>query len=164
MKKYQSFLSENFQFLEVKFSICLNRRVFVMQTWQELNPQPPNHQSDKHLTEPSWPLGSKCELFQLYVKNLRCPNIKGIYGILLLLHLNHIWAVPKENVLSRNITKTCLYNFDPLKPHFYVVNHFNTIARRSEWICSIYVIKNIKISKFFIWKFSVLGSKINIFK
>ena len=25
-----SFLSENFQFLEVKFSIYLNRRVFVM--------------------------------------------------------------------------------------------------------------------------------------
>ena len=30
MKKYQRFLSENFQFLEVKFSIYLNRRVFVM--------------------------------------------------------------------------------------------------------------------------------------
>ena len=30
MKKYQSFLSENFQFLEVKFSIHFNRRVFVM--------------------------------------------------------------------------------------------------------------------------------------
>ena len=30
MKKYQSFLSKNFQFLEVKFSIHLNRRVFVM--------------------------------------------------------------------------------------------------------------------------------------
>ena len=30
MKKYQSFLSENFQFLEVKFSIYLNRHVFVM--------------------------------------------------------------------------------------------------------------------------------------
>ena len=29
-KKYQSFLSENFQFLEVKFSIYWNRRVFVM--------------------------------------------------------------------------------------------------------------------------------------
>ena len=29
-KKYKSFLSENFQFLEVKFSIYLNRRVFVM--------------------------------------------------------------------------------------------------------------------------------------
>ena len=31
MKKYQSFLSENFQFLEVIFSIYLNRPVFVMQ-------------------------------------------------------------------------------------------------------------------------------------
>ena len=31
IEKYQSFfLSENFQFLEVKFSIYLNRRVFVM--------------------------------------------------------------------------------------------------------------------------------------
>ena len=30
MKKYQSFLSENFQFLEMKFSIYLNSRVFVM--------------------------------------------------------------------------------------------------------------------------------------
>ena len=29
-EKYKSFLSENFQFLEVKFSIYLNRRVFVM--------------------------------------------------------------------------------------------------------------------------------------
>ena len=29
-EKYRSFLSENFQFLEVKFSIYLNRRVFVM--------------------------------------------------------------------------------------------------------------------------------------
>ena len=29
-EKYQSLLSENFQFLEVKFSIYLNRRVFVM--------------------------------------------------------------------------------------------------------------------------------------
>ena len=31
-EKYQSFLSENFQFLEVKFSIYLNRHVFVMDT------------------------------------------------------------------------------------------------------------------------------------
>ena len=28
-EKYQSFLPENFRFLEVKFSIYLNRRVFV---------------------------------------------------------------------------------------------------------------------------------------
>ena len=30
MKKNETFLSENFQLLEVKFSIYLNRRVFVM--------------------------------------------------------------------------------------------------------------------------------------
>ena len=24
-------------------------------------------------------------------------------------------------MLSSNITKTCLYNFDPLEPHFYTV-------------------------------------------
>ena len=30
MKNYQSFLSENFQFLELNFSIYLNKRVFVM--------------------------------------------------------------------------------------------------------------------------------------
>ena len=29
-----SFLSENFQFLEVKFSIYLNRRVFVMRSYK----------------------------------------------------------------------------------------------------------------------------------
>ena len=29
-EKYQSFLSENFQFLKVKVSIYLNRRVFIM--------------------------------------------------------------------------------------------------------------------------------------
>ena len=29
-EKYQNFLSENFHFLVVKFSIYLNRRVFVM--------------------------------------------------------------------------------------------------------------------------------------
>ena len=29
-ENYQSFLSENFQFLEVKFSIYLNRRVLIM--------------------------------------------------------------------------------------------------------------------------------------
>ena len=30
MKKYHGSLSENFQFLEIKFSVYLNRRVFVM--------------------------------------------------------------------------------------------------------------------------------------
>ena len=32
-EKYQNFLSENFHFLVVKFSVYLNRRVFVMATY-----------------------------------------------------------------------------------------------------------------------------------
>ena len=32
-ENYRSFLSENFQFLEVKFSLHLNRRVFVMYSY-----------------------------------------------------------------------------------------------------------------------------------
>ena len=34
MKNIRVFLSENFQFLEMKFSIYLNRRVFVMDSRQ----------------------------------------------------------------------------------------------------------------------------------
>ena len=34
MKNIGGFVSENFQFLEVKFSIYLNRRVFVMGQWK----------------------------------------------------------------------------------------------------------------------------------
>ena len=37
-EKYQNFLSENFQFLEVKFSIYLNRRVFVMRPKEHFSP------------------------------------------------------------------------------------------------------------------------------
>ena len=33
MKKYQEFLYKTFQFLVIKFSIYLNRHVFVMLTW-----------------------------------------------------------------------------------------------------------------------------------
>ena len=36
MKNITVFLSENFQFLEVKFSIYLNRRVFVMDNFLHL--------------------------------------------------------------------------------------------------------------------------------
>ena len=40
MKNIRIFISENFEFLAVKFTICLNRRVFVM-------PQYTSVQSDK---------------------------------------------------------------------------------------------------------------------
>ena len=43
-EKYQNFLSENFHFLVVKFSVYLNRHVFIMQslsqTKQKMNVNP----------------------------------------------------------------------------------------------------------------------------
>ena len=37
MKNMRVFSSENFQFLEMKFSVYLNRRVFVMKALPHLN-------------------------------------------------------------------------------------------------------------------------------
>ena len=81
------------------------------------------------------------------------------------------------------ITKTCLYNFDPLKPHFYIVKLgftgvyiiFLTSAQKHRlWVlvrtASLSVLtsthnlcfeqKYWKISEIFIWKFSVFGGEI----
>ena len=85
------------------------------------------------------------------------------------------------------ITKTCLYNFDPLKPHFYIVK----LGYPGVYIIFLYLLKNIdcgyslepprrggsneypqsmfwaeiwKISEFFIWKFSIFfGGKISVY-
>ena len=81
------------------------------------------------------------------------------------------------------ITKTYLYNFDPLKPHFYIVK----LGFTGEYIIFLISAQNIdcgysleppprggsnecpqsmfwaemwKISEFFIWKFSFLGGEI----
>ena len=72
--------------------------------------------------------------------------------------------------------KTCLNNFDPLKPHFYivklgctgvyiiflfllktliVVTRLNCLANSNEYAQSMFWTKIWKISEFFIWKFSV---------
>ena len=40
-EKYQNFLSENFRFLVVKFSVYLNRRVFVMIVYICIGLDPP---------------------------------------------------------------------------------------------------------------------------
>ena len=38
-----------------------------------------------------------------------------------LLTLPLSWQAEMASVKQQPITKTCLYNFDPLKPHFYIV-------------------------------------------
>ena len=94
-----------------------------------------------------------------------------------------------ENALLRFITKTCLYTFDPLKPHFYTVKlNFQGYTlfflfllknidcayvleppRRggsNEYLQSTFLAEIWRISDFFfIWKSSFFGGKIfSIFK
>ena len=87
------------------------------------------------------------------------------------------------NLHKSHITKTCLYNFDPLNPHFYVVKlGFTGVyiiflisaqniefgfslepPRRggsNEYPQSMFWAEIWKISEFFIWKFSVFGGEI----
>ena len=92
------------------------------------------------------------------------------------------------NVLFSTITKTYLYNFDPLKPHFYIVKlGFTGVyiiflisaqnidcgyslepPRRggsNEYPQSMFLSRNNKNIRIFIWKFSFYGGKIfNIFE
>ena len=80
---------------------------------------------------------------------------------------------PTVSILD--ITKTCLYNFDPLKPHFYIVklgftgiySIFLISAQKHRlWYSlepphrSLFWAEIGKISEFFIWKFSVFGDEI----
>ena len=80
------------------------------------------------------------------------------------------------------ITKTCLYNFDPIKPHFYIFwclqgyTFFSYFCSRNidygyslklprrggsnEYTKSMFWAEIWKILEFFIWKFSFFGGKI----
>ena len=79
-EKYENFLTDFFfQFLVIKFSVYLNRHVFVMVTARLTAVM-------NIVFEPSW---------NRRVKNFLCPT-------------------------SSDITKTRLYNFNPLKPNFYI--------------------------------------------
>ena len=71
------------------------------------------------------------------------------------------WEMQKSNKENKNkqgpwlssITKTCLYNFDPLKPHFYIVKLGFT---------GVYIIFLISAQSMFgeeIWKISVFLSE-----
>ena len=79
---------------------------------------------------------------------------------------------------SESITKTRLYNFDPLKPHFYIVKlgftgvHIIFLIPAQNRDCgyslepprrvqqSMFWAGIWKISEVFIWKFSVFGGEI----
>ena len=91
-----------------------------------------------------------------------------------------------EILVLVNITKTCLYNFDPLKPHFYIVKLgftgvyiiFLISAQKqrlwyslepprrggsNEYLQSMFWAEIWKISEVFIWKFQFLEVKFSTY-
>ena len=68
----------------------------------------------------------------------------------------------RESVTIR-ITKTCLYNFDPLKPHFYIKENWGLQGYILFFLFLLRNMKNIRI--FYLKIFSFFGGKIfNIFE
>ena len=53
--------------------------------------------------------------------------------------LSKSFSVKNISKFLLNITKTCLYNFDPLKPHFYIVK----LGFTGVYIIFLFLLKNI---------------------
>ena len=101
------------------------------------------------------------------------------------LHARRTWRSTKlSRTVIRNgyydptcipcITKTCLYNFDPLKPHFYIVklgftgihtNFLISAEKHSLWVLTIYVLsRNMKHIRIFYLKiFIFLAEKFSVY-
>ena len=117
-------------------------------------------------------------------------TLKALISFALFLRNDKIWKDDVLFVLSLfipDITKTYLYNFDPLRPHFYIVKLGITViyiiflistqkhrlwysfepSRRggsNEYPQSMFFLAEIwKISDFFIWTFSIFGGKISVY-
>ena len=124
--KDRNFLTENFHYLVVKFSIHLNRRVFEMKNDQtnttyettdarskkNCNREPPYNgkyrKKKKKLLGCASGVGWDWGVYQFYSQETS-------HIILIELRFTYICLVRK------GITKKRLYNFEPLKPHFYIV-------------------------------------------
>ena len=111
IRKNISFLSENFQFLEVKFSIYLNRHVFaIVLVRLSLHHCILRFETVLHITLRNG--FSTCTLIPGYTLCSFCWYYSCVVMVLLLM--------PRESCASC-IRKTCLYNGYPIKPHFYIV-------------------------------------------
>ena len=119
------------------FLINLHER--LLQTRRGSSPQPPNYQADADPTKPPRPAickgrGVKHEIITKYHTQKFYKNILQVVGYQVVF-------------LEMFITKTYLYKFDPLKPHFYIVKLGFT------WVCIIFLI-SAQIHRFWteIWK------------
>ena len=70
-------------------------------------------------------LGAYCSMYDFWSPNTISRIILQSFSVKtnIITILNYYQSVWHSPILSKtqNITKTCLYNFDPLKPHFYIV-------------------------------------------
>ena len=57
-----------------------------------------------------------------------------LYGLLRCVFILIVFCIRWSSCPNHYITKTCLYNFDPLKPHFYIVKLWFT------WVYIIFLI------------------------
>ena len=127
-------------------------------------------------------------LFVTYLVSLRLWYLLWDHGSQWTFWGSECSQMLKTDVNWKVITKTYLYNFDPLKPHFYIVKlGFTGVyviflfsaqnidceyslepPRRggsNEYTQSMFWAEIWKISEFFIWKFSIFGDEIfNIFE
>ena len=112
MKNYQSFLSENVQFMVAKFSIYLNRRVFVMYFLLKRSP---------------------------IRRDIVCRNRdKKPPDVVSLVKWPTVYPAPSIYNILFTSPKTYLYNFNPLKPHFYIVKPgFTGVYIIFSYFCSI---------------------------
>ena len=106
----------------------------MLQARRGSNPRPPDHQSDWHPIEPPRPclggifIGNSGIYFLIcFFKNMLWVLIRNV-PLRYPQHMswwraweNYPWTIINYSSLTSPITKTCLYNFDPLKPHFYIV-------------------------------------------
>ena len=66
-------------------------------------------------------IGKIYNLFCYWKTVWTCLYIKHLYSRYVYIAFRQNWHVSTEAKLILNIMKTYLYNFDPLKPHFYIV-------------------------------------------
>ena len=137
----------------MKFSIFLNRRVFIMLFGQTDHGKQRRARSDAaecdiwsgytlHATPPT-----VSDMHQKVVKWIWYFSKQSVYRWVLTVHhcLPTCFYAPYEAEFVQsllNITKTCLYNFDPLKPHFYIVKLGFT---------GVYIIVLISVQKHRLW-------------
>ena len=113
MKISEFFLYENLPLMEVKFSIYLNRRVFLMEGVCYIIVAFPRY-SHIYTVNPRYNICSQDNailmiFFFFFFFFFFCKQ--SLIGRM----------ICKKGLFYSNITKTRLYNFDPLKPHFYIV-------------------------------------------